>query len=302
MSEDTVDRATNWITTTCLENEVQRLHLAFVGGEPLNNYSMIFRMIDKVNELKPSFTKEYKAAGSVIYTNGDLLTPTLYKGIKDRRILLRVNPTYESLEDFEKKVVNIKDTLGGCAISVALNGLNMGRLPDLASIVVKHGLQIRTNRLYGGGSIPGYVEEYKRQMSKMFDIFLEADVPTYPDWIMESTLPLWKGQKNPALCGKYFVVIDVDGTIRSCNPDPDTKVGHIDTTAFKDIKFPQRWSAKNLPECQECPYVTHCQGGCPYTRKLTFGTYDKKSPFCSAFKELFPKLYELRNRWEAYNA
>jgi radical SAM protein with 4Fe4S-binding SPASM domain len=309
MDEETVEKTAAWIAKTCYEEDVQRLNLGILGGEPLNNYGMIWKLYDRVKELRPSFTKDYGvslpsgkflSAFCSVYTNGDLLTPNIFKEIKARHIILRVNPTYESLDDFEKKIVNIKKNLGGCHIAVALNELNMERLPELAKLVVKHGLQIRTNRLYDGGNIPGYVDEYEWQMSKMFDIFLEADIPTYPDWIMESTLPLWEGPKNPCLCGKYFIVIDVDGTIRSCNPDPSTKVGHIDTVSFGDIHFSHRWSAKNLPECRGCQWAPRCQGGCPYTRKLTYGTYNHKSPFCEAFKNLFPKLYQLADKWRAY--
>jgi radical SAM protein with 4Fe4S-binding SPASM domain len=179
-----------------------------------------------------------------------------------------------------------------------LNDFNLPRLEDLAKLAVKQDCHIRTNRLYNGGTILNYVDEYKFQMKKMFNVLLEAKSPMWPNIIMESTVPTYPGPKNPCLCGKRYIVIDVDGTIRSCNPDQDTKIGSIYTHNFKDLKFPQRWSAKNLPECQGCEWITWCQGGCPYTRKLAYGTYERKSPFCSAFKELFPMLMELKKKYE----
>jgi radical SAM protein with 4Fe4S-binding SPASM domain len=208
-----------------------------------------------------------------------------------------LNPTYESLEEVERRIKFIKETCGGCHLAIVLNEINLFRLEDLTKLAIKYHSQMRINRLYNGGNIPGYVEEYKNQMSKMFDLLLEAEWAMWPNWIMESTYPTWDGPKNPYSCGKWFAVIDVDGTIRSCNPDYSTVIGHISTSRWDDLKFPQRWSAKNLPECQGCKWVLWCQGGCPYTRKLTWGTYDRKTPFCSAFKELFPKLEMLKNKW-----
>jgi radical SAM protein with 4Fe4S-binding SPASM domain len=140
-------------------------------------------------------------------------------------------------------------------------------------------------------------------MHKVFDSLLKAEVPMWPNWIMESTYPTWEGPKNPYSCGRWLIVVDTDGGLRSCNPDSETVVGHIDTIQnWKEIKPPQRWSAKNLEECQGCQWVTICQGGCPYSRKLTYGTYNQKTPFCSAFKTLFPRLLELNEKWKRYSS
>ena len=113
---------------------------------------------------------------------------------------------------------------------------------------------------------------------------------------MESTTPTWDGEKNPNFCGKCFVAINHNGKIRSCNGDMSTEIGDIETP-FKELCFSHRWSAKNLSECNGCEWIIWCQGGCPLTRKLAYGTYEYRSPFCSAFKELFPRLMKLKERW-----
>jgi radical SAM protein with 4Fe4S-binding SPASM domain len=300
MDEPTAIRLVNWIVQTCWDQRVQNINFGFLGGEPLGNIDMVFKLHDLTKQLRPPFTGDYADAGSTLYTNGDLLTQDLFKQLKGRRILLRLNPTYDEIDQVEDKVMAIKANLGGCCLAVALDEMNLERLPRLAELVIKHKIQIRTNRLYDGGIIHGYVDEYQKQMAKMFDVFIESGIPVYPDWIMESTLPLWPGPKNPALCGKYFIAVNANGAIRSCNADPDTIIGHIDTHRWEDLRFLQRWSAKNLPECHGCEWELWCQGGCPYTRKLTYGVYGRRSPFCSAFKTLFPKLMEMKKRWLRY--
>lgn len=292
----------HWLAKIAAEEVVRNLQISFLGGEPLNNSDVMFRLMDTLNSnLNTAIHKSYFGSGVryVLFTNGDLLTTEILDGLKSREVVVKLNPTYDSLEDIERKILMVKKVLRGCSLPIALNSFNLDRLEDLTKLAVKHHCHLRTNRLYHGGTIPGYVDEYKKQMTKMFDLLLRSDWVMWPNWIMESTLPTYPGPKNPCLCGKRYGVIATDGSIQGCNPDKDTKVGSIYTTEhWGDLKFPQRWSAKNLPECQGCKYMTWCQGGCPYTRKLAYGTYNKKSPFCSAFKELFPMLMDLKWRYE----
>ena len=212
--------------------------------------------------------------------------------------MVLLNPCDDGIEKIEKKISQIKSICGGCNLAIALDPFNLSRLENLTALALKHSCHLRTNRLYDGGSIPGYIEKYESSMRRMFELLLDAEKPVWPNWIMESTYPTWVGPKNPYSCGRWFAAIDPDGTIRSCNPDKATVIGSIsDFPLWENLRFHQRWSAKNLPECEGCDWVVWCQGGCPYTRKLTWGTYGRKTPFCQAFKNLFPLLMQLKERW-----
>lgn len=303
MSIETGSRVSNWITKICNEEGVKQLRVAFIGGEPLNNIDVILHIMNLLDA-------QLKGTGSLFpdgryncFTNGDLITNDILQSFKEHKTRIMLNPTYDPLSIVEDKIKNILSICKGCSLAIALNDVNMGRIPELAELAMRNKCHLRINRLYDGGKDPKYIQDYTKQMHKVFDILLKSERPMWPNWIMESTYPTWKGPKNPYSCGRWLVVIDTDGKLRSCNPDPDTIVGHIDTIQnWKEIKAPQRWSAKNLEECQGCQWVTICQGGCPYSRKLTYGTYNKRTPFCSAFKVLFPRLLELAEKWERYSS
>lgn len=283
-----------WIANILEEERVKQFKIHFIGGEPLYSFKAMKLIYQNVMTMKPKECLPNSEAGWLTFTNGDLLTFDILNDIKKMKMRVLLNPTYDSLDGVEEKIKMVKSICGGCALAIALDELNLSRLTQLTELAIKHNCHMRTNRLYNGGTISGYVDEYEKQMKKMFDLLLKAENPMWPNFIMESTYPTWKGQKNCYSCGKWFLTIDPDGTIRSCNADLDTKVGHILINRnWSSIKFRQRWSAKNLPECQDCEWITWCQGGCPYTRKLAYGTYEHKSPFCSAFKNLFPMLMEL---------
>ena len=227
------------------------------------------------------------------------MPPSKLRRLKHWKVKLMLNPTYDALETIEEKVRYIKSHMGGCSLAVCLDDYNLNRIEDLTKLAIRHKCHLRFNRLYNGGAMPGYVERYGVAMHKALDLLLNSDFVIWPNFIMESTTFTWNSPKNPNFCGKCFIAVDPNGTIRSCNADPDVKIGSIFTTTPKisELTFSHRWSCKNIPECTGCEWSTWCQGGCPYTRKLAFGTYDKRTPFCGVFKELFPKLQKIKERW-----
>jgi radical SAM protein with 4Fe4S-binding SPASM domain len=191
--------------------------------------------------------------------------------------------------------------MGGISLAVVADEINLPRLAELTKLAIKYDGHIRINRLYHGGRIPGYVNRFGQAMHTVFDELLAAPKAMWPNFILESTYPLWEGPQNCHACGRWFLVFDPDGTIRSCNADMSTKIGSIYTHyKMADFKFTHRWSSKNLSECQDCEWANGgwCQGGCPFSRKLTWGTYGKATPFCKVYKELFPRLKELTDKWK----
>ncbi len=282
-----------WICDFMDNNLIKSYKIHFLGGEPTLNIEAMYSIIKTVNTLKPSFASPHPDGEYVLFTNGDHLRHLMLCLLKSYNVKVMLNPTTDSLYIVEKKIKFIKGYMKGCSLAVVLDEINLPRLPEITKLCIDNKCHIRTNRLYDGGKIPGYIEKYEEQMHKMFDLLLESKWIMWPNFIMESTYPLWEGPKNCHACGKWLLVIDFNGIIRSCNADVDTKIGHISThTRMSNFKFPQRWSSKNLEECKGCEWANGglCQGGCPMTRKLTWNTYNKATPFCSVFKTLFPIL------------
>jgi len=301
MTPEATESVAIWVNNLIEKEGVKNLDLRFLGGETLLNLESVLKITDYVIEHKP---ESMSFSSLLLFTNGDPLFEDKNKGedilreLKKRTIKVLLNPTYDSLERVEQKVKFIKLICGGCSLAVVLDELNMDRLLDLVEIALSNDAHIRIARLYQGPSTPGYVERYTEQVPKALDKILEADRPMSPDFIIDSICPSWKGVKNPYLCGKRFVVIDPDGTCRSCSGDMTSIIGSIQTCSkLSDFKFPYRHSAKNISECQSCKWVTWCQGGCPFVSKLTYGRHTK-SPMCSALKILFPKLMKITERWE----
>lgn len=300
MTKSTADTLVAWISALCRHENVGEYRAHFLGGEPFTSIDKVIYIIEQLEKALPPMVHGAKEGKYVIFTNGDYLSKKVLQRLKALHVKIMLNPTYDPIGVVEKKIKTIKGIMGGCSLAICLDYKNMKNLSSLVRLATRHNCHTRINRLYNGGSIPGYVDDYLLVMERALDIILKAKEPMWPNFIMESTYVTWDSPKNPNACGRWFLAFDANGNIRSCNADMDTTMGSIFTVEPRigGLQFTHRWSAKNLPECQGCEFITHCQGGCPYTRKLAYGTYDKRSPFCKAFKQLFPKLYKIRDRWQ----
>jgi uncharacterized protein len=45
--------------------------------------------------------------------------------------------------------------------------------------------------------------------------------------------------------------------------------------------------------CRECDWRFACAGGCPLVTKQAGGQFDERSPYCSIYRALFPRLLRL---------
>lgn len=304
MSKHTAGHLSQWISELCQRENVLWYKAHFLGGEPFLKKELLFFLIEKLQADLPSHTKGHPDGQFVVFTNGDEIDGATLKRCKQYKVKIILNPTSDDLVTVHEKIHFIKTLCGGCSLAVVADEINLPRLPQLAALAVSHNGHIRINRLYDGGRNQEYIETFRKQMHKVFDILLSAEIPMWPNFILESTYPLWEDERNPHACGRWLLVFDPDGNIRSCNADMTTVIGNIFTTkpSMSEFKFTHRWSSKGLEGCHGCEWAIGgwCQGGCPFTRKLTYGTYTHNTPFCEAFKELFPRLKELTQRWKVH--
>lgn len=305
LTKDVANQVVDWIVKQCQDEQVQYYKAHLLGGEPFQEPDVLFYLIDTLKTALPPHTKPHPDGQFVVFTNGEYLDRDALSECKARHVYVMLNPTDKDLHTVHELMHLIKSVCGGVSLAIVADEVNLSRLPQLTELAIAHNAHIRINRLYHGGTIPGYVEEFAAQMHRVFDRLLAAERPMWPNFILESTYPTWQDDRIAHACGRWLVVIDPDGTIRSCNADMSTVCGHISTNiSIRDLHFTHRWSARNLAECQGCEWAKGgwCNGGCPFTRKLTWGTYNKATPFCEAYKTLFPRLRELTEKWLKYNA
>ena len=94
-------------------------------------------------------------------------------------------------------------------------------------------------------------------------------------------------------CGVY-VVVEHNGEVYSCDffVDPAYRLGHVLEYKLTDLLNSPRqnefgaFKRKLAPECEECPWLQHCWGGCPKDR-MNDPRDQGLSHFCEAYKIFF---------------
>ncbi len=109
-------------------------------------------------------------------------------------------------------------------------------------------------------------------------------------------------------CGKY-VVVEHNGDVYSCDffVEPDWKLGNIKTSKITDMlhsnKQLQFGHIKKClpPECLLCPWLSHCNCGCPKDR-ITDNNEQGSNQLCQAFQKFFeyadPIYKNIAAQWE----
>ena len=159
-------------------------------------------------------------------------------------------------------------------------------------------------------------EGYGRFLCEIFDCwkedFREGRAEISVRWI-DSVFHTYVGMAPPECtllqeCGCY-VVVEHNGDVYACDffVEPDWKLGNLLETPMDELlNTPRQTEFGKLkvdlpPECPECPWLSHCWGGCTKDR-LRDPADHGSNHFCQSYKTFFahadPMLRELAEDWK----
>ena len=289
----------NWVGKATHDARVKNFRCHFLGGEPFINLNSVFTIIEIIDNnynIPASSDGKY-----VIFTNGDYLTDQNLRELKNRKVLIYLHCLEDlPINELEKRILLVKNIHHGCALSIVIDESPLDRFREIIKLAIKHKCHPRMNALYKVN--PEYVSEYKKiyreKIRLALDLIYNSDFVVYPNFLQSDLYITWdKIGVNPHFCGKCFYVIDSVGKIRTCTiPDDSNRTEYsvYNCTTWKDINFVHKHKVDN-DDCYSCKWVTWCQGGCPVRRKIA---KVEKTYLCDIYKETFPIMFELKNRWE----
>ncbi len=107
--------------------------------------------------------------------------------------------------------------------------------------------------------------------------------------------------------GRSYLVIDHCGRISPCQMDMARPAGDLhveDPLAAVQAAFPHP-SVEDQEHCASCPWRYGCAGGCPWLARQASENLLDPSPYCPAYRVLFPELLRLEGlrllKWGAQN-
>lgn len=313
MSENIQNQVVIFVSSIISNNHLSELHVCWYGGEPTLHMNIIQKISDKIIDFCKETGVKYHAS---IITNGYLVNEKIIdvfqkcfiesaqvtldgtkKTHNRRRKLIDGSGTYDKIK---KAVFCLAENKINVAIRVNLDKSNIHEYKDVydvfagkpnincyPAIVTIEQTQntCQQSLCYANAEFNEFYktifEDMYENKERKFDISLQPEIC------------------NCAAEHAYSYLIAPDGYLYKCLNDignRDYAVGHV----LKDISG--TWAtAKYLgrdpftePECQECPYIPVCYGGCVYE-------YRKHNTHaCNAMRFMYKKYYQQMVGGEGY--
>jgi len=299
MTDEVVKKLPDWLKSFCVKSRVEKLCVSFLGGEPSIRMDLCLNLMESIYSKLNEVVRPYHGSWFMFFTNGDFLTDEALIEMSRYNTIVLYNPTYDSLEEIDRKLKLIKKRIRFCCMSVVIDGVNIGRLIEITDIALSNKVNLRLNPLYHPTS--DYIHSLYEPLDSLFDHLISTDELIWPKLLLGSLYVGWGSRSiSPYSYGSWLLVVDTDGSIRICSADDGTDIGDLSTiSSIDDVKFDHSWNAKSIGLCQRCEWLSWCHGGHPLTRFSYYGSYNYPTPYCDLYKKLFPKWKSLLDKWES---
>lgn len=331
MSEEIGKRA---IDLAFAMEEAPSFNFEFSGGEPFLRFDLMRTLTEHIQKHPQRKGRPVKIGAQ---TNATLLTEERLRWAKDNEITIGVSLDGDpQSHDMSRPQVNGRSSFGKViqgldllqrlsvpfGVLVVLNRSNVHSAQALVDFLVDNGLhsvKINPIAFLGAGrqnwdAFGLTDDEVVNYFVRFAELVVEQRHPIY-----EATLATMfqhlvsKQRQNRCMrghcgAGTSFQCINAEGQIFPCGRatqsealafgDVLTSSGSLSQLARKNSYVQQ--IAERRPhdvECGSCPVRQMCQAGCAVQAFERFGTVKHKTPECSFFKTLYPKLM----RWLSYD-
>lgn len=310
MSEDEISKGLKVCSRLCSDIS-QPVDILLYGGEPLNAFSIVRRVLDLTHSGGGIFPQKVRLSFT---TSGVGMTPNQAEVLAKRNVFVilsidgkpeindRVRPALDGTSSFDHAQIAyqlLKRAGVRMGISVTIGKHNIGNLREQVQFLLEtfdpHDIGLNAF-LHWKGDHPN---PYQINSHKSFQAFVEAflvtrDLGVYAEQPFRRLKPfvlrkpLLKDCSSP---GERLVLAPggVLGFCDSCYPEgryfypfdqfPDRT--HPDYLTWQSLSSPE------MPHCQICPVMTVCGGACRYDACKASGELDGVDPDRCSFERAF---------------
>ena len=325
MSREVVDRALQLFLAGTRADEPAVL---LWGGEPLGNWEVVKYAIERTRELEKQYGKQVKLS---TVTNGTMLTQEIVNhlarnqvacsisvdGLSDQHDAMRVYPDGRgSFADVMRNVALLKRAGVDFGISLTIGAHNVDVLPTMArglcrELETKHigcSLLMNVDRAHPAYAAP------ERVAGQLVRLYQELCADNIRETTMARKVASFGfGEERLHHCGAGDGQIAVmpNGDIGICHyaaAEGKWIIGNVREPAEKlscssELTEWTRRSPVNMPQCQACPGLAMCGGGCPYEAHQTAGNlWALDERFCAhckaAIQWMMEELFRARGTTE----
>lgn len=318
MSKEIADKAIdffiNQIKRSGLDFEDNRPAIIFYGGEPLMNYEILIYIAEKINVLR-NVEKCVKNMELSMVSNGLLLTKERALKLKELGVAIaisvdgfteeansmRVDVAGNNVFNRILKTLDMCKNIGvGVSLSVTLSEETIKDTSAILKLVDKYDVSSFGFNIMMSDENFVIPQEYNEKAAQfIIDEFVELRKRgIYEDRIMRKLKSFTKSQvyfSDCAATGGGQIVIAPNGQVGICHGCLHNKqyfVSNVDDKEFNASRHKDfiEWSQLtpiNKEECQDCPALGICGGGCPINAmhlKKSNTIHDLDERFCTHSK------------------
>lgn len=294
MSRETADKAIDFfirqIKLSGLDTEENTPVLIFYGGEPMVNYDVLVYIAEKINGMRDK-EKCIKNLEMSMVSNGLLLTEERALKLKELGVSIaisvdgfteaansmRVDTAGKNVFSRILKTLDMCKRLGvDVSLSVTLSEETIKNTKDILRLVENYGVKSFGFNILMSDENFVVPQEYNEAAAQfILDEFIELrKLGIYEDRIMRKLKAFTKAQvyfSDCAATGGGQIVVAPGGQVGICHGCLHNKQYFVTTVddnnfdATQNVDFIE-WSQLtpiNKDECQDCPALGICGGGCP---------------------------------------
>lgn len=289
--------------------------LKYAGGEPTLNFSLVLKLHAHARQLADSSGLELR---EVLLSNGVVLTDAMLDTLRDAQIRLMlsldgigaVNDTQRRSVDGRGSYARIAQTIDRAQargiiphLSITVTTQNVHHLAETVAFALERDLPFNLNF-----ARDQHVSSTAliRGVHAAFTV-IEANLPRHSLLGMLDRARFDQPHAYPCGVGQTYVVIDHRGRVARCQMNLTRAVGDVWHDDPLTVVQNARGDFANVPveqkeKCRDCTWKYWCAGGCPLLAARSAGRSNAPSPYCEAYKVLYPELVRLEGlrllRWQ----
>lgn len=297
MEKETAKKGLDFFFKVSNETSKNKRRIIFYGGEPLLN--------KKILEYSIKYARNHQSSENTdlhLITNGSLITDNFAKILKENEIYVSLSlDGLEQINDKARVYLNRKGTykdvkkgyqilknanINNIGISYTIGSHNVENLTENVQDLLKEfdikgiGFNFITDFPQGKNPLSTDIGFATEKAMEAFELLRKKGI--YEERIMRKLKPFVEREihlKDCAAIGNQ-IVLAPNGDIGPCHAFINTKEFFTHNIYEKNINLNEdpvykEWSRRmpvNMKECNECPAIGICGGGCPYQAKITKGS------------------------------
>lgn len=315
MDEHTGIAAVDAIFHSAQTHGFRAVKLKYAGGEPSLNFALVMKLHARARHLADASDLELR---EVLLSNGVALTDAILDALGDARIRLMLsfdgigatNDAQRASMDGCGSYTHIVRTIDRALargitphLSITVTAQSANHLAETVAFALARELPFNLNFVRNQHTSSATLIQGVRAAFAV----IAKNLPKYNLLGVLDRARLDQPHAYTCGVGRSYVVIDYRGRIARCHMQLERAVDDVWRADPLVVVQNARGDFENVSVeqkdgCRNCTWRYWCAGGCPLLAHKTTGQSNAPSPYCEAYKVLYPELVRLEGlrllRWQ----